>query len=154
MYTSSKLLNKYNKVIIFIIEKPKELVYSRLIRQSKVEIINDNQIKIIIKPSLLDPFAGKGNINLYLSTINHNNKCEVKCEIVPTVITLRSLYILLSLLLIWTIMGIAISTNWYSLLIIASGYTALVLVFHLTSILNRGILESQMIHLMSTIKSK
>lgn len=154
MYTSNKLFNKYNKKIIFIVDKPKDLIYSRLMQQSKVERINENELKITIKPSFLNPFAGRGCINLNLSSNNHENKCEVICEIIPTIITSRGLLILLSFLFIWTITSIAISTSFYSLLTITLGYAALVLLFHLTSILNRGILESQMRHLISTLKSK
>ena len=145
-----KLLDRYKKVISFKVDKPKETVYVEIIKVSKGRRIDDHNIQVIFKPAFFDPFAGRGLINLRLT--EDDNKTEVRCEIVPTSITKSGLYILALLLSAWTVLGLLISYNFYSLLTNVFGWIMMLIIIHFSQTLNRGKLESYIRYTLSSIK--
>jgi hypothetical protein len=87
-------------------------------------------IQIIIKPTLFDPFAGRGYINLKFSDSDNGDKARIDCEIIPTSMTKNGVYLLTFLLMLLTLLGLLISHDFNTFLTIALGWTMLVLVSH------------------------
>lgn len=56
----SKLLDRYKKTITFRVDKPKEIVCREICKSTKTKTADTGKIKIIIKPTFFDPFAGRG----------------------------------------------------------------------------------------------
>jgi hypothetical protein len=132
-----KLLDRYKKEITFQVDKPKELILANLVAATK-SVPDNDKIHLKIKPSFFDPFAGRGFINLKILATDNGKKTKIECEIIPTSINAEGVYFLASLLLLWTIGGLIISRNFYSFLTVALGWIMMIVVIHMTQVLNQG----------------
>jgi len=137
-----KLLERYNSTITFFVEKPKEYVYGEVIKAFKNSQVIVDKIDIIVKPTFLDPFAGRGLINIYLAEFDKGAKTRIICKITPTSINQNGLYGLSFLLIGWAIVSLLISHTFYTYVTIILGWSMFIIVIHFTQVLNSGKLEN------------
>lgn len=136
-----KFLEKYKSNLLFRIDKPEDVIMMYLNKKVQFQNIEINTIQIVKKPTFFNPTEGRGYINLTLLK-NEDSITSINVEIIPTSITKEGVYIFISLLTLWTIAALLISTSIYSFLTVFIGWIAFIVGIHLTQRLNQGKLEN------------
>lgn len=136
-----KFLEKYKSNLFFRINKPVDVIMMYLNKKVQFQNIEINTIQIVKKPTFFNPTDGRGYINLTLLK-NEDSITSINVEIIPKSITKEGVYIFISLLTLWTIAALLISTSIYSFLTVFIGWIAFFVGIHLTQRLNQGKLEN------------
>jgi hypothetical protein len=144
------LLERYTKTIVFKVDKPKQAFIEGISKAIQNIQVAGDSMEVNIKPSLLDPFAGRGVISLRLEA-SKENMTIINCKILPTSIKPHTAYLLIFFLGLISILALVFSPNFYTLINLALGWMMFVVFIHLTQLLSRGKLESFIIYKISSI---
>lgn len=145
-----KFLEKYKSNLSFRISKPEAVIVKYLNNDLQFHQIESNTFKIIKKPTYFNPYEGRGYINLTI--LNEAKITLIKAEVVPTSVTKESLCVFISILSIWTIAALVISTSIYSFLTVFAGWITFLFVLHLIQRLSQGKLENYLNALIKELK--
>ncbi len=146
-----KFLEKYKSNLLFRIDKPEDIIMMYLNKKVQFQNIEINTFQIVKRPTFFNPTEGRGYINLTLLK-NEDIITSINVEIVPTSITKEGVYIIISLLSLWTIAAFLISISLYTFLTVFAGWIVFIVIIHLTQRLNQGKLENHVNALISDIK--
>ncbi len=144
-------LKKYQSTLSFRVDKPSEVIVQFLSKKVKPRCIKGDIIQIALKPTFFNATEGRGFINITVQPIE-GGISTVKAEVTPTSITEEGLYILSSVLLVWTITALLMSFTFNSLLIVITGWIIFAIVMHLMQRLNQGKLENHVNALINEMK--
>jgi hypothetical protein len=137
-----QLFPKNTHTITFKVDKPKNIVYDKLIKVTKSFFVQDDIIEIEIKPQFFDPFAPRGTIRIELSNLDNNAGTKLKCNVTQISFNKPSLYLIAFFLTIWTIFSLIFFFTIYTVLTVLAGWLILYIVIRLTQTLNIGKLEN------------
>ena len=146
------IVNRYISRLDFEVDKPREYVRDYVIKHVKHVRTCGSEIHVMIKPSFVDAFAGRGLIRLSIRPSSRMGYTIVEAKIIPTSITSSGIYILISIMILWTITSILISTSLNSFIVVGLGWVIFTVVIHLTQKLNSGKLENYLYELIERLK--
>jgi hypothetical protein len=147
-----RFLKTYQSKLSFRVEKPSDVILQFLQKKVRPRSIKEDILQIVLKPTFFNVTEGRGFIYITVQP-NEGGVSIVKAEVIPTSITEEGLYILGSILFVWTIVALLISFSFYSFLTVIAGWIMFTIVIHLIQRLNQGKLENHVIALINEIKS-
>ena len=146
-----KIFKDYNQTFTFKIDKSKDEVIAKIIKQTRKPLIEDDVIEVNYRPSFFNAFEAKGSLRFSFNSTN-NNKTEIVCKICPKKEEPYRFYLLITLLLLWTFAAFFISFSLNSLLIVIIGWTTMLVILWISKILNQGKLENHATYIVDQIK--
>ena len=146
------LLKKYISHKSFRVNKPQTVVFRHFIDRVKQNNVTDNNIQIILKPTLFDVFAPRGIIKLRFREIEKEDQTQIDAEIIPGSFRKESIYILSGAFSIFILTALLVSFSWETLIVILISAIVIILIIHLTQLLNQGKLENYITHLVAESK--
>jgi hypothetical protein len=149
--TEMTFLEKYQRILSFRVDKPKEVIFQYLLKNVKHYNIAGDTIQIAIKPTFFNSAEGRGFVNLSIQP-NEGGSSTIKAEVIPTSITREGLLIVGGVLSAWTITASLISFRFNSLLTVVAGWIIFAIAIHLMQRLNQGKLENYVNALIAEMK--
>jgi hypothetical protein len=147
-----KFLDRYNSVMSFQVNMPKDAVTTHIMKLVKNKILEKEHIKFVVSPSFFDPFAPRGYVNCYLTLAPDPQKTNVRCEVFPGPVPKTSLYGVSGILVLWSVPSLIVWPTANTLLIVGFGWLMMILAIHCSQILNRAKLENYVNYVFRNIK--
>lgn len=141
-----RLFENYNDRFSLDVDRPKEKILSALqvyVDKSKRNVfvgtifngekcsLTNDTFKMTRKQAFFDPFRGVGQINIRLLSLNKHNRTKLIFQTTPFQQGYKyGFSLLLFFLIVWTIVGFFISTNFFTVIVVLVAWTAIPLMFH------------------------
>ncbi|WP_187262491.1 hypothetical protein [Pontibacter beigongshangensis] len=101
--------------------------------------VSDGMIKINVKPKMLNPYRGMGEIHMNLKSGETNSEARMEGVIIPyNSQYLTALYMVIGFLVLWTPLVFAMTSGMYTFIMLVFGWTILPLVLYLIILWNRS----------------